>query len=73
MNLLLDEKGKPSTARALIVAAFVFQSCYLAARHEVAGEVIDFFRAIDLALIGWAAGPRWLEHVAKFAKPPEAK
>ena len=64
-----DEQGDWSLARVLCVGALVFTFAVVVvdtlAVVEVAGAAWALLTSVDLALIGWAAGPR----IARYLLP----
>jgi hypothetical protein len=65
-DLIRDETGSVSSARVLLWVWTVV-SLYLVVRHwpTVGNHVLAFLSTVELALIGWAAGPR----VAQYLLP----
>lgn len=64
-QLMQDERGHLSAARALLWVWSLFTLIFVAAAWRSAGNgVLSLLSAVEMALVAWAAGPRIAQYLA---------
>jgi|GEM_PF-6699764 len=65
MTLLNDEKGGWSSARTGMWAVLIFSAWYIVTRDPPDPNVLTLLGSLELGFMGWAAGPRMIQYLAR--------